>query len=253
MTISAKLLTFPAAMVALAVLPAALSAETRNVISLDGTWEIAEGSMQTPPASFAHHVPVPGLVDLATPSFPDVGKKSDRRQAFWYRRSFKVAGPIPPTALLKIHKAKFGTQVWLNGKHVGDHNPCFTPGLFDVRQHLKGSGQTNELLIRVGACKDAVAESIPAGQDFEKNPLLPGNLRLRRTYPHRLPIHRPPSNRAGHRKQHRPRRRSHPKRRPRYPNHNHLQGPRAVLLHPRRGRAVRPPFASKPATNKLAT
>ncbi|MHC4112929.1 MAG: glycoside hydrolase family 2 TIM barrel-domain containing protein [Planctomycetota bacterium] len=146
----------------------------RRVISLDGIWEIAEGSMDSIPKTFEHRVPVPGLVDMAEPAFDEVGKKSDKREAFWYRRSFTVKGTISEVALLKIHKAKYGTRVFLNGKLIGDHLPCFTPALLDVRDNLKGSGATNEIIVRVGAFRDSVPESIPSGWDFEKYRYIPG-------------------------------------------------------------------------------
>ena len=149
-------------------------AGARRVISLDGIWEIAEGSMDSIPKTFGHKVSVPGLVDMATPAFAEVGKKSDKRQAFWYRRTFTVDGPIPAVANLKIHKAKYGTRVFLNGKLIGDHLPCFTPALFDVRDHLKGSGATNEIVVRAGAFRDSVPETIPSGWDFEKYKYIPG-------------------------------------------------------------------------------
>ncbi len=146
----------------------------RRIISLDGTWEISEGAMDSIPGSFDHQVPVPGLVDMATPAFAEVGKKSERRQAFWYRRAFTVDGPIPPVAILKIHKAKYGTKVWLNGKVVGEHLPCFTPALLDVKPHLKGKRQQNELIIRVGADRESLPEGMPTGWDFEKYLYIPG-------------------------------------------------------------------------------
>jgi hypothetical protein len=148
--------------------------EARSVINLDGIWEIAEGSMDTVPETFKHSVPVPGLVDMAEPAFDEVGKKSDKRQAFWYRRTFTVEGSVPEVALLKIHKAKYGTRVFLNGTLIGDHLPCFTPALLDVCDHLKGSGAENEILVRVGAFRDSVPESIPSGWDFEKYLYIPG-------------------------------------------------------------------------------
>ncbi|MEO6837799.1 MAG: hypothetical protein ABI185_05395, partial [Ginsengibacter sp.] len=45
----------------------------RNTISLDGHWQIAEGSMDTIPENFDHIVPVPGLVSLSIPAFKNVG------------------------------------------------------------------------------------------------------------------------------------------------------------------------------------
>jgi len=155
----------------------ALSAESagpRRVINLNGTWDVAEGGMDSIPASFTHKVPVPGLVDMASPPFEEVGKKSQRRQAFWYRRTFSLDGSVTPVAILKVHKARYGTKVWLNGKVVGEHLPCFTPALLDVREFLKGSGQQNELIIRIGADRESRPTDVPSGWDFEKYLYIPG-------------------------------------------------------------------------------
>ncbi|UCC96548.1 MAG: hypothetical protein JSW66_11970 [Phycisphaerales bacterium] len=159
------------------VVPAASCAESggpRRVINLDGRWEIAEGPMDPIPARFTHTVPVPGLVDMADPAFEEVGKKSERRQAFWYRRTFTVDSSIPDVALLKIHKAKYGTKAFLNGKLVGEHLACFTPAYMDVKQQLRGDGQENELLIRVGADRESRPTDVPSGWDFEKYLYIPG-------------------------------------------------------------------------------
>ncbi len=155
----------------------AMSAERpspRRIISLDGTWEIAQGGMDSVPQEFQHKVPVPGLVDMAEPAFEEVGKKSEKRQAFWYRRMFTVEGRIPAVAILKIHKAKFGTKVWLNGEVVGEHLPCFTPALLDVKKFLKPSNQQNELIIRLGADRESRPADVPSGWDFEKYLYIPG-------------------------------------------------------------------------------
>jgi beta-galactosidase len=146
----------------------------RKVVSLDGTWQVEQGSMDRVPQSFSHTVIVPGLLDLAQPAFQEVGKKSPQREAFWYRRTFKVDGPVPPVAILKIHKARYGTKVLLNGGLVGEHLPCFTPAYLDVRKHLKGGGQENELVIRVGANRESIPQDMPTGWDFEKYLYIPG-------------------------------------------------------------------------------
>lgn len=150
----------------------AATAEPRTILRLDGTWQIAEGTLAQPPATFAGTVPVPGLVDLAEPRFADVGVKSSRREAFWYRRTFRLDEPIPDVAVLKVHKAMFGSRVVLNGKPLGDHWPSFTPGLFDARPALRPGD--NELLIRVGASRDVVPRGVPSGGDFEKTRYIPG-------------------------------------------------------------------------------
>jgi len=152
----------------------------RSTISLDGTWQIAEGKMDQPPSQFERTVPVPGLVDMAKPSFVEPGPKlanegptkDTRRDAFWYRLTFKYERLLEKVATIKVRKAMFGTRVILNGKVLGDHAPCFTPGLFDATSALK-SGE-NELLIRVGADRDAVTKAVPSGFDFEKLRYIPG-------------------------------------------------------------------------------
>ena len=146
----------------------------RLVIDLNGTWEIAEGGADSVPAVFERKVPVPGLVDMAEPAFEEVGKKSPKRQAFWYRRTFTLDKALPDVAILKIHKAKYGTKVLLNGNLVGEHLPCFTPALLDIRPFLRTAGQQNELIVRIGADRESLPEGIPTGWDFEKYLYIPG-------------------------------------------------------------------------------
>jgi hypothetical protein len=68
----------------------------------------------------------------------------------------------------------FGTRVYLNGQMVGEHVPCFTPGWFDVRPFLRGGGQDNELIIRVGASPENLPAGVANGFDFEKKVYTPG-------------------------------------------------------------------------------
>ena len=144
----------------------------RKTVLLDGAWQVAEGAMNDVPKDFGHTVPVPGLVDMTRPAFEEVGVKSARREAFWYRRTFSLVGPLPAVATLKVGKAMFGSRVMLNGCLLGDHLPCFTAGLFNARDALK-SGD-NELLIRVGADRSAVPAPVPTGFDYEKERYIPG-------------------------------------------------------------------------------
>src|SRR6476661_3579057 len=143
----------------------------RHIISLNGSWQIAEGKKDVMPKSFHHSIQVPGLVSLASPSFINAGprlKKRDSlfqydtlREAFWYRRIFVVQRSIPAVAILKISKAMYGTKVFLNGKDLGEHLPCFTPGFFNVKGVLR-TGK-NELIVRIGSSRNSVPLSIPNG------------------------------------------------------------------------------------------
>lgn len=177
----------PIAVVTLS-LAASADAGPRTVMDLTGTWQIAEGSMDAPPKQYDHTVPVPGLADMADPAFAEPGGTvpleqrlkpweppvDARREAFWYRRTVRIEGPVPPVALLKVHKAKYGTKVFVNGAAAGEYMPCYTPGWFDVRTHLSGGGKDNELLVRVGASMSALPKNILTGWDNEKKRYIPG-------------------------------------------------------------------------------
>jgi len=161
----------------------------RRVVSLNGSWQIAAGSPDRQPARFTRTIPVPGVVDMATEPLENVGRNTvfadkgghkfsmipdPHYKAFWYRRTFSVDGAVPPVAVLKLAKAKFGTRVWINGHDLGAHWPCYTPGYFDVRKHLKGNGQSNELVVCVGAGPLSVGDRAANGYDFEKRSYLAG-------------------------------------------------------------------------------
>ena len=162
----------------------------RRTICLDGIWQVAEGAMDQMPKAFEHTVPVPGLLDMATPKFETPGtvisdaergepwhrpeKVDPLREAFWYRRTFKVNAPKSNVALLKVNKAFFGTCVFLNGKKVGTNAFNFTPGWFDLKPHIKTDGTENELVIRVGASLAQIPLSVTDGWDPEKARYVPG-------------------------------------------------------------------------------
>ena len=117
------------------------------------------------------HGPCAGLIDLARPPLAEVGtpKSNSHRRAFWYRRTFRIDGHLPAVARLKIHKACYGTAVYLNGRFVGEHLPCFTPFTARRGKATQGRWPANELVVRVGGYRDAVPRSIPDGWDVEKS------------------------------------------------------------------------------------
>lgn len=166
----------------------------RTTVSLDGTWEIGDSvDPGVPPATFQNTVAVPGLVRTANPPFPEVdhyetrqwlsamihwkrlpegemieerGHTRQPRNFYWYRRTFRVPAQ-KQRAVLTINKAQFGTAVWLNGRMVGEHMGCFTPGRFYLTDAVDWSGE-NLLLIRIGAHPGAMAASALYGTDIEK-------------------------------------------------------------------------------------
>jgi beta-galactosidase len=162
----------------------------RVTISLNGTWQIAEGKKDIIPPVYNHTIQVPGLVTLAKPEFekaappvPDrftIDKNLDlfyhqqdsMRDAYWYRRTVSISESIPEIALLKVGKAMFGTKVYLNGTFVGEHLPCFTPGYFDLKEFLEVGD--NELVIAVGSGRNSLPQNVPDGFDYEKQRYISG-------------------------------------------------------------------------------
>ncbi len=172
----------------------------RVTVSLNGTWQIEESvGGEEMPRSYSRTVTVPGLANLATPAFEDVdrfesrelianlirrgerpaaaamdgvGVSLQKRNFFWYARTFRVPR-AKQTALLKINKAQFGTVVWLNGKKIGEHMGCFTAGYFDLTNIINRDGE-NRLVVRVGAHPAAIPARFPAGTDQEKIKWTPG-------------------------------------------------------------------------------
>lgn len=182
------LFNIPIAAIAAASIAGTVQAESRRVVLLDGRWQVAEGKLDRHPSTFDHTVSVPGLLDMAEPPFempgstvsaadrgsPWLRPADPRRDAFWYRRTFRVDGPLPESAFLKVNKARYGTKVFVNGQVAGEHEPNFTPGWFDVRPYLKGDGAENELVIRVGASLAQVPLQRTDGWDNEKSRYIPG-------------------------------------------------------------------------------
>jgi hypothetical protein len=176
-----------------------LFAAPRTTISLDGQWDITDSKdANALPSAFTHKVPVPGLVHSSVPSFPSVDEFDSRqviqnrvskgmlpksalvynagvsrqdRDWFWYRRTFKVPA-TRAVATLRINKAQFGAAVWVNGKKIGEHLPCFSAAVLDVSQAIRKGD--NEIVVRVGAHPGVLPPTVTAGTDFEKNRWTPG-------------------------------------------------------------------------------
>src|SRR6266849_5013943 len=158
----------------------------REAIALDGQWDIADSKLaDVPPSGFAHKVPVPGLAHSSAPGFAEADAFSSQqlilnriatgqspaselvrnagvahqgRNWFWYHRSFQLAGKRD-VAILHINKAQFGSAVWLNGKKIGEHLPCFTAAVFDVSDAVRWDG-LNDLTVRVGAHPGVLPETV---------------------------------------------------------------------------------------------
>ena len=144
------------------------SAKVRNEFSLNGLWELQAGSGEKRPQKYLSVVPVPGLVDLAVPSY-----NWDEVDYHWYRTHFTVDDDEMPTlAFLRINQAQFGTVAWLNGKEIGSSISCYTSQEYRIDSVLK-LNDLNELIVRIGA-KGTLPPESAVGKDQEKERFIPG-------------------------------------------------------------------------------
>ncbi len=157
----------------------------RQEVSLNGRWRCYdapfEDSIDRIPEEFTNSIPVPGLWDMAEKPFPYVmdaevlktGKYE--KKALWYQKKIIFAGAVPPNVTLKLHKAFWGKDIYINRRFVASHQPNFTPAYVDITPYLKENGQENTLLIKVGD-KGSQDFSLghPNGFDAEKKYYIPG-------------------------------------------------------------------------------
>jgi beta-galactosidase len=147
--------------------------EHRKDISLNGTWEIAKtNSFSVIPDRYSSKIPVPGLVDLASPPI-DSQDTAYANSVYWYKRTFRVDNSNAGVVLLKINKSAYHTRIYVNGKLAGDNTRSFTPTVINILPYLAKNGRENKLLIAVG-CRNNLPDTVTNGWDFEKIKYTPG-------------------------------------------------------------------------------
>jgi beta-galactosidase len=162
------------ALVFLLIMGCGTSGTEREELDLNGTWELARTDTLSPvPVEFKHSVPVPGLIDMASPEMGTDPAAPYEDGLFWYRRTFRVDAGDRQVVRLKINKAKYFTRVYLNKQFVGESPYCFTPLYFDLKPWLHENGMENELIISVG-CRNNLPDTVTNGWDFEKLRYIPG-------------------------------------------------------------------------------
>jgi len=140
----------------------------RRVQSLNGLWDIAPGTVESPHGAWQSRVPVPSLVDCARPAYD--WKSSSYH---WYHLAFHVEpSSRRESATLRIGQAMFGTEVWLNGTRLGGDIACYTSQEYDAGPWLRYDG-ANELTVRVGV-KETLPPESAVGNDQERESFIPG-------------------------------------------------------------------------------
>ncbi len=145
--------------------------KSRNTFSLNGTWEITGGEGITIPGDFSSTVPVPAVVDMAVPAYD-----WEKFNYHWYRAFFSIDKlSLSDFIFLNIEQSMFGTDVWLNGHHLGGSISCYTSHEYLLNEFLRNNGanDANELIVRVGSRSTLPPESA-VGRDQEKEIYTPG-------------------------------------------------------------------------------
>lgn len=162
-----------------------------KIINLNGEWDFDQTTNAFPPQKFTRKCPVPGLIHLAEPkieAYEKLFKRPDQVLAdeaydyrklqyepkySWYKKTVNIPADLKDSeAMLSILKSKYVTQVYINGKDVGQSISCYTPIDFEVTNALK-FGADNEILIRVGE-RIWLPPSAAGSTDKEKVNYIPG-------------------------------------------------------------------------------
>jgi beta-galactosidase len=142
--------------------------KVRNTFLLNGQWEIQPANDDSEPSSYHFTIPVPSLVDLASPAYDWKGYTFH-----WHRITFSMPGVETSNAVfLRIGQSQYGTRVSLNGTLVGGSIRCYTSQEYRIDPFLRRDGD-NTISVGVGS-KLALPPESAVGNDQEKESFIPG-------------------------------------------------------------------------------
>lgn len=148
----------------------ATTAQQVETIHLNGMADFEQTNDAYPPKTFTRKIPVPGLIDLATPKVDEYEKYFDGTYTpkyNWYRFNFKLKPSYTRSfAILKMLKSRFSTVVYLNGYECGSYKQNNTPIDCNLTPYINPTGN-NELLIRI-ADRPLAPTDAATGYDREK-------------------------------------------------------------------------------------
>ncbi|MFD1771679.1 glycoside hydrolase family 2 protein [Sphingobacterium suaedae] len=121
---------------------------TGNWQNLNGLWKykVVPKSQQQAPSAWDGDILVPFAIESA---LSGVGKRIDQDDALWYQREVTVDKNMRKgRTILHFGAVDWQCDVYVNGKHVGQHEGGFDPFSFDITDVLK-KGVKQQLTIRV--------------------------------------------------------------------------------------------------------
>ncbi|MFZ4861258.1 glycoside hydrolase family 2 protein [Sphingobacterium sp. Mn56C] len=119
-----------------------------NWKSLNGLWKYAITDVHTTavPVTWEGDILVPFAIESA---LSGVGKKVSKDQALWYNREISLTKDLrKEKVLLHFGAVDWRCDVYVNGKHIGQHEGGFDPFSFDITAALQ-KGDKQLLQVRV--------------------------------------------------------------------------------------------------------
>lgn len=163
----------------------------RHTINLNGIWDFEQTADAFPPSTFTRKCPVPGLIHLAEPKIESYDKlfrkpgqamsedasdytKLDYQPKYsWYKKIIDIPSELKgKQAMLSVLKSQYVTQIYINGKDIGQSMSCNTPIELKVTDALNFGGR-NEIMIRIGE-RIWLPPMAAGGTDKEKAHYIPG-------------------------------------------------------------------------------
>ncbi|MEE9439952.1 MAG: sugar-binding domain-containing protein [Saprospiraceae bacterium] len=146
-----------------------------TIIDLNGQVAFDQTETAYPPLEFTRTIPVPGLIDLATPKieqYEEYFRGTHKPRYSWYKFEFEINKKNAQRyAVLKILKSFFNTQIVINGHDVGTYMQGSTPIDADLTAFIKEGN--NVLLVRLGD-RAWMPKEAATGFDREKYTDIPG-------------------------------------------------------------------------------
>ncbi|HYH54999.1 MAG TPA: beta-galactosidase, partial [Anseongella sp.] len=118
-----------------------------NWLNLNGLWDYAIQAAASPePGNYEGKILVPFAAESA---LSGVGKRVGKENNLWYRTSFTLPRTMRNREiLLHFGAVDWQTEVFLNGKKVGEHRGGYDPFSFNISPFLEGRGE-QELVVKV--------------------------------------------------------------------------------------------------------
>ncbi len=120
----------------------------KNWMNLNGLWQyiILPKSTEIIPALYSGKILVPFAVESA---LSGVGKTVGKDSVLWYEKTITIPSSyLKETVLLHFGAVDWLCDVYVNGKHVGNHQGGYDPFNFDITAALK-KGSNQKITVRV--------------------------------------------------------------------------------------------------------